>query len=254
MVETPSKHSTSKKFMLAALKERAQGLTYLLSHPYLLGRVIMRELFHSKRYRNKWSWTAWQIYDAYTSMPQHGSQESYARPLNIARIKTISNMVNGLGAYLKILDVGCGDGSIGKCLRKMGHHVISVELPKVAVLAKKGFGVASIVAGDAETLPFCNEAFDVVVAAELLEHLWDPNVFMKEAHRVLRLGGHLIISGLEGPEALRYDTHKQYFAVDTLENLLKGIFALHKVKRLGPLGAPTHTIVVSFRKTDNLSC
>lgn len=248
MAETPSKHSASKKFVLATLKQRVQGLTYLLSHPYLLWRIIIRELFHSKRNRNKWSWTAWQIYDAYTSMPQHGSQESYARPLNMARIKAISNMVNGLGAHLKILDVGCGDGSIGKSLRKMGHHVISVELPKVVVLAKKRFGVTSIVASDAETLPFCNEAFDVVVAAELLEHLWNPNVFMEEAHRVLRPAGHLIISGLEGPEALRYDTHKQFFAVDTFESMLKGLFALHKVKRLDPLGAPTHTIVVSFCK------
>ncbi len=248
MVGTPSKHSASKKFMWATLKQRVQGLTYLLSQPYLLGRIIMRELFHSKRHRNKWSWTAWQIYDAYTSMPQHGSRESHTRPLNIARINTISDMVNGLGTRLEILDVGCGDGSIGKSLRKMGHHVISVELPKVAVLAKKRFGVTSIVAGDAETLPFRNEAFDVVVAAELLEHLWNPNVFMKEAHRVLMPAGHLIISGLEGPEALRYDTHKQYFAVDTLVSVLKGLFALHKVKRLGPLGAPTHTIVVSFSK------
>lgn len=248
MVKNPSKHYASKKFMWTTLKQRAQGLTYLLLHPYLLVRIIIRELFHSKRYRNKRNWTAWQIYDAYTSMPQHGSQESHARPLNIARIKTISNMVSELGAHLKILDVGCGDGSIGKSLQKMGHDVISVELPKVAVLAKKGFGVTSIVASDAETLPFHNEAFDVVVAAELLEHLWNPNVFMKEAHRVLRLGGHLIISGLEGPEALRYDTHKQYFAVDTLESMLKGLFALNKVKRLGPLGAPTHTIVVSFCK------
>jgi 2-polyprenyl-3-methyl-5-hydroxy-6-metoxy-1,4-benzoquinol methylase len=248
MVEGPSKHSASEKFMLATLKQYAQGLTYILSHPYLLRRIIMRELFHSKRYSNKRSWTAWQIYDAYTSMPHHGSIESYARPLNIARINTISNMVSELGDDLKILDVGCGDGSIGKSLRKMGHNVISVELPKVAVLAKKGFGVTSIVTGDAETLPFCNEAFDVVVAAELLEHLWNPNVFMREAHRVLRPCGHLIISGLEGPEALRYDTHKQYFDVNTLKNVLEGFFTLQRVKRLGPLEAPTYTVVVSFRK------
>jgi len=230
------------------VKEQVLGLKSLISNPYLFKRIIVRELFHRRRYYDKKSWTEWQIYDAYISMPQHGSKESCMRPLNVSRIKTISDIVNNLGVGLKVLDVGCGDGSIGRSLLKTGHQVVSIELPKVAFLAKKGFGVSSLVACDAEMLPFRCEVFDVVVAAELLEHLWNPYAFVKEAHRVLKTSGHFIVSGLEGPEALRYDTHKQYFDVEGLESMLKGLFALNTVKRLGPLGAPTYTIVASFCK------
>jgi len=230
------------------IKEQVLGLKSLISNPYLLKRIIVRELFHRRRYNDKKSWTEWQIYDAYISMPQHGSKESCTRPLNVSRIKTISNIVNSLGVGLKVLDVGCGDGSIGRSLRKAGHQVVSIELPKVALLAKKGFGVNSIIACDAETLPFRDGVFDVVVAAELLEHLWNPHAFVEEAHRVLKTSGHLIVSGLEGPEALRYDTHKQYFHERSLKNMLKGLFALYIVKRLGPFEAPTYTIVASFCK------
>lgn len=244
---TENSQITFKKFTSTIVK-RVQGFLYLLSNPYLLKRIIVREIFYRKRRYDKRNWTLWQIYDACISMPHHGSQESCTRPLNKARINAISSIVNELGVNLMILDVGCGDGSIGKSLRKMGHHVTSVELPKVAVLAKKVFNVSSIVACDAEKLPFHNEVFDVVVAAELLEHLWSPSAFMKEAHRILRPAGHLIISSLEGPEALRYNTHKQYFTADTLKNTLKELFALHKVQRIGPLGAPTYTIVASFRR------
>lgn len=233
------------------LKTHISGLIHLILHPYLFRRLVVRELFHRKRHCDKRYWTEWQIYDALISMPYHGSAQSLSKPLNKGRINAISKMVYGIGGHLKVLDVGCGDGSISKTLRMRGHDVISIELPRVASLAKNEYFVKDIIASDAETMPFQNDAFDVVVAAELFEHLWNPISFFRETHRVLKKGGYLIFSSLEGPEAMRYDTHKQYVTMETLNKSLKEMFTLYKAEHLEPQdAAPTYTLVALFRKNE----
>ena len=62
-------------------------------------------------------------------------------------------------------------------------------------------------AGDAEQLAFASESFDVVIASEVVEHLWQPQSFLNEAHRVLKPYGYLIIETPEGEEELNYDSH-----------------------------------------------
>lgn len=234
--------------VLMVLKKQIQGFAYLLFHPHYLRRIIIREIIYGRRFKSKQGWVEWQIFDSYTSTPQHGSGISLARPLNVARIRIISSMVRDIGDSLNVLDVGCGDGAIGEAIRKMGDNVVSVELPKVAVLAKSRYKVPSIVAGDAEHLPFRRETFDAVLSSELLEHLWDPHKFIEEAYKVLKNGGCLIIATPEGPESLRYDAHKHYFTVEILKNMLSDKFNLYEFKRLGPICAPTSTIILSFCK------
>jgi len=230
------------------LKRQLQGFTYLLSHPLQLKRLIIRETQYAKRHRIKRKWVEWQEYNAYISTPQHSTATAHARPLNVARIKTISDMVSRLGNGLMVLDVGCGDGVISKPIREMGNYVTSLELPKIATLAHS-YQVPLIVAGDAEHLAFASNSFDVVLASEVVEHLWDPHSFLDEAYRVLRANGHLIISTPEGRGGLRYDDHKYYFTVEVVKRILGARFTLCEVKRLKPAGALTPTIILLLRKS-----
>lgn len=171
--------------------------------------------------------------------------------LNLARIQIFSNMVSSVGNGLMILDVGCGDGVIGEPIVKMGNYVTSVELPTIATMAQR-CGVPSVVAGDAEHLAFASSSFDVVLASEVLEHLWKPQKFLDEAHRVLRCNGYLIIETPEGKESLHYDSHKHYFTVERLKQISGERFALCEVKRLKPMGtAQTPTIILLLRKASN---
>jgi 2-polyprenyl-3-methyl-5-hydroxy-6-metoxy-1,4-benzoquinol methylase len=52
------------------------------------------------------------------------------------------------------------------------------------------FGIAA----DSFLLPFANESFDCVIASEIIEHVYDPQEFVKELFRVVKKGGRLIIS------------------------------------------------------------
>jgi ubiquinone/menaquinone biosynthesis C-methylase UbiE len=69
-------------------------------------------------------------------------------------------------------------------------------------------------AGDAETLAFADTTFDLVIASEVLEHLWAPETFIDEAYRTLKPRGFLIIETPEGIAGLNYDSHKNFYTVE----------------------------------------
>ena len=228
-------------------REQFQGLTYLLSHPLQLKRLIIRETRYRQRQQNKRKWMEWQKYNNSTTTG-HSTATAYSRPLNVVRIQTISDMVNRIGNGLSVLDVGCGNGDISDIISKMGNHVMSVDLPPMTILAHKR-RVSSVVTGDAEQLAFVSNSLDIVLASEVVEHLWNPDNFFHEAHRVLKTNGYLIVETPEGKESLRYDSHRHFFTVECLEQMLDASFSVREVKRLEPtLGAPTPTIIVLLRR------
>ena len=235
--------------MLKLLKRRGQGFTYLLLHPRQLRHIIMREIRYRQRHRSKRRWMEWQKFDAYMHihMMHTHRAELRASSLNIERIETIFDMVSSLGNGLWVLDVGCGDGVVSEPIWKMGNNVVCVELPKIAALAHR-CQVPLMLAGDAENLTFASNSLDVVLASEVVEHLWNPHNFFDEAYRVLRANGHLIISTPEGIEGLRYDSHKHYFTVESLKQMLGTKFTVCEIKRLKPRGAPHPTIILLLRK------
>jgi 2-polyprenyl-3-methyl-5-hydroxy-6-metoxy-1,4-benzoquinol methylase len=193
----------------------------------------------------------WQKYDAqmHISMMRAHSAGLAENALNVTRIQIFSDMVSNVGKGLMVLDVGCGDGVIGEPIAKMGNYVASVELPTIATMAQR-CGAPSVVAGDAEELAFASNSFDVVLASEVLEHLWEPQNFLDEAHRVLRSDGYLIVETPEGKEGLYYDSHRHYFTVELLTQMFSSRFTICEVKRLKPTGtAQTPTIILLSRKS-----
>ncbi len=236
--------------MLEMLKKRVQGLPYLLSHPRQLTRLIVRETLYRQRYRSKQQWIEWQKYGCsrHIRMMQEHPDALSTSSLNLARIQIFSDIVSRIGKGLTVLDVGAGDGVISGPIWKMGNDVISVELPTIAAIAHR-CGVPSVVASDAEHLTFASNSFDVVIASEVLEHLWNPHNFFDEAYRVLRANGYLIIETPEGKGSLLYDDHKNYFTVESVKQTLGTRFTLCEVERLKATGcAQTPTIILLLRK------
>jgi 2-polyprenyl-3-methyl-5-hydroxy-6-metoxy-1,4-benzoquinol methylase len=241
-----------------AIKEQILGITYLFLHPHRLKRVILRETRYRQRYKNKQVWLEWQEFDQYEGQCDHdryianvlhGSEEAQLSPLHVARIQIISDMISRLGKGLNVLDVGCGNGVISEHIWKMGNSVACADLPKMTPLTHKRRALL-VVSALAEQLAFASNSFDVVIASEMVEHLWKPQNFLDEAHRVLKMNGHLIIETPEGKEGLYYDSHKHYFTVERIKQMLGARFTLCEVKRLEATGAAqTPTIIVLLRKS-----
>jgi ubiquinone/menaquinone biosynthesis C-methylase UbiE len=93
-----------------------------------------------------------------------------------------------------VLDLGCGDGRLTSLLRAgalTGADVSSVALKRAS--ARLPEAELALVEVDAP-LPFVDSEFELVLCAEVLEHVRDVQLFLSELRRVLRPGGGLALT------------------------------------------------------------
>lgn len=94
---------------------------------------------------------------------------------------------------LAILDIGCGTGAMSQKLANWGT-VISADFSPFALSFSRRRGIHCLCAADAMRLPFRNNSFDLIVALDILEHLSDDDAALCEFQRVLKPGGHVIVT------------------------------------------------------------
>src|SRR3989344_1729186 len=92
----------------------------------------------------------------------------------------------------KLVDIGCGRMPYRRVLEPLVDSYIGVDHPKISKLYKSG--VKPEVLADAKSLPFGNNTFDTALLIQVLEHVDSPEEVIKEAARILKPNGILIIS------------------------------------------------------------
>jgi 2-polyprenyl-3-methyl-5-hydroxy-6-metoxy-1,4-benzoquinol methylase len=101
----------------------------------------------------------------------------------------------GCSAQGSMLDLGCGCGTFVKVCRDDGLDAIGVDpgedLLEIAKLRNVGNYVVEAVG---ESLPFKERSFDVITSNNVLEHVQNPRIVLRESFRVLKPGGILWLS------------------------------------------------------------
>ena len=94
-----------------------------------------------------------------------------------------------------VLEIGCGEGRVGRELERLGHRVVGIELSAtLARAAKEAEPSFAIARADAAALPIIDAAVTVVVACMALQDIDDLEAAVCEAARVLRPGGQLCVA------------------------------------------------------------
>jgi len=101
---------------------------------------------------------------------------------------------------LDVLELGCGAGQFGAVLAGLGARLVGIDnSEKQLAYARKRFADAGLEAElhhvSAESLPFEDGRFDLVVADHGANRFADPYLWVPECARVLRPGGVLAFSG-----------------------------------------------------------
>lgn len=141
----------------------------------------------------------------------------------------------------RLLDIGCGIGTISLELQKIGFKVYGIDFSAVAIEKAKKKGINAIKCDvDKDGILFKDNYFDVVWAGDIVEHVFDPIFLLKEISRVLKKTGkvlitipndfnlmrriHIFISG-KSPQSdiykrLRQCKHHTLFSLELLEYML----------------------------------
>lgn len=164
--------------------------------------------------------------------------------LLIARFHTrLTDLVISVGPAT-VLDVGCGEGLLTRALHSRGDDMLiaGLDISRRALVMAAGLSPsAGFSVGSVEALPFANECFDLVLCTEVLEHVQQPHVALKEMQRVTR--GYVVASVphepwfslmnlLRGRDVLRGGNHPEHlhrWTAKRFEKLLGQWFVVDRV-------------------------
>lgn len=107
-------------------------------------------------------------------------------------------VIRCIGSGLKILDIGCGYGCLGEAMVKKNNIVYGIDISSTAIeRAKKRLHFACVAdINKLDTLPgeIKRKSFDVVILADVLEHVYDPMGLLKKTKSFLKDDGRIILS------------------------------------------------------------
>lgn len=118
------------------------------------------------------------------------------RAINTHRLRWLQAALGASLATARIADLGCGGGLLAVPLAAGGARVVGVDISRASLAAATARAApgTQFVCADLRACPLAPGSFDLVLLADILEHLEAWPVAIATATRLLRRGGHLYVN------------------------------------------------------------
>lgn len=110
----------------------------------------------------------------------------------VGRRRLVTDLMERLSVHGRILDLGCGTGGVLQHLGVFGRALGLDPAPEAAQYCRRRD--VPMVVGSGMELPFADASFDAVLALDVIEHVPDDVALLREARRILRPGGVLVVT------------------------------------------------------------
>ena len=154
----------------------------------------------------------------------------------------------------KILDVGCGTGTMLTHLAAYGKaHGVDIDEEAVGYCLERG--LEDVQLGEAAQLPFDDGSYDLVTALDVVEHLDDDVGAFREMRRVLRPGGHLLVTVPANPflwgDQDEVNLHKRrYVSSELRDRVVESGFDVIRLSYINALLFPPIAAVRMLRRLE----
>lgn len=182
------------------------GFVFITPQPSAkeLHRIYNERYFDSEESRDKTCIGYWAYIDE--------------RPLLLEYFDRKLDLVEKYTKKRKILDVGCGHGFCLEAAKKRGFNAVGIDVSGYAVEYAKEHGCKAFLT-DIYKAGFKDTSFDVITIFQLIEHVPNPVKFMKEVKRILKPGGHVILTTPNHGGYLKKLMGKNWFSYRHQEHL-----------------------------------
>lgn len=138
------------------------------------------------------------------------------------------------GEWVKgdLLEVGCGEGrGIDLVLPNVRTYTAIDKIESAIKNLRARFPANKFLHSHLPPLPFADSSFDSLISFQVIEHIENDQLFLKEIHRVLRAGGTALITTPNRPMSLsRNPWHIREYTADELTKLASSIFSSVSMK------------------------
>lgn len=117
---------------------------------------------------------------------KYHSTNPLLRYANRRFFETIRSLLSGIDPGT-ILDAGCGEGVVLELISDFQGRQFGLDIDRDRLLSARTHQLtAPFLQANLQTLPFPDDQFDTVLSLEVLEHVGNPEIALKELYRVTR--------------------------------------------------------------------
>jgi len=120
-------------------------------------------------------------------------EEAYRRLVLRDHVRFVTQALSNAAASGQLLDIGCGGGLFLGLMRQRGFRVAGLDFSADAAAIAWRRQQVPVVCGMLEHSPLLPGSFAAVTMFHVLEHLYDPRVYLAAAHELLQPGGRLVV-------------------------------------------------------------